>query len=82
MNPEEAVRAQRDLGARHAIGIHFGTFQLTAEDFDQPVKDLRRALAHSPGQPGPFRAVAEGRTQFFRFERRLPAGGATRASAR
>jgi L-ascorbate metabolism protein UlaG (beta-lactamase superfamily) len=29
MNPAEAVRAHRVLGARHSIGMHFGTFQLT-----------------------------------------------------
>ena len=43
MNPAEAVRAHRDLGSRRSIGMHFGTFQLSAEAIDQPVRDLDRA---------------------------------------
>src|SRR5579864_4527395 len=34
MNPDEAVQAHRDLGAAASIGMHFGTFQLTAEGID------------------------------------------------
>jgi L-ascorbate metabolism protein UlaG (beta-lactamase superfamily) len=44
MNPAEAVRAHRDLGAKHSIGMHFGTFQLSPEAIDQPQADLRAAL--------------------------------------
>lgn len=43
MNPEDAVHAHRDLGARRSIGIHFETFQLTAEGRDQPRQDLAAA---------------------------------------
>jgi hypothetical protein len=27
LNPEEAVRAHRELRSEYSIGIHFGTFQ-------------------------------------------------------
>jgi L-ascorbate metabolism protein UlaG (beta-lactamase superfamily) len=67
LSPEEAVRAQRELGARAAVAIHFGTFQLSAEDFDQPVADLKRALAAAEERPGPFLALPEGHTTLFRF---------------
>ena len=30
MNPEDAVQAHLDLEAERSIGMHFGTFQLTA----------------------------------------------------
>jgi L-ascorbate metabolism protein UlaG (beta-lactamase superfamily) len=43
MDPWEAVQAHRDLEARKSIGMHFGTFRLTAEGIDEPVA----ALAHA-----------------------------------
>lgn len=44
MNPEEAVQASLDLGARQSIGIHYGTFQLTYEGIDAPPLALTEAL--------------------------------------
>lgn len=40
MNPEDAVQAHIDLSAVQSIGMHFGTFQLTDEGIDDPVKEL------------------------------------------
>jgi N-acyl-phosphatidylethanolamine-hydrolysing phospholipase D len=36
MNPEEAMRAALDVGAVRAIGVHYGTFDLTDEPLDEP----------------------------------------------
>jgi len=36
INPEEAVRAFGDLGAREFVAMHWGTFQLTDEPLDEP----------------------------------------------
>ena len=44
MNPDEAVQAHLDVGARVSIGMHFGTFQLTDEAIDEPLLALGRAL--------------------------------------
>jgi L-ascorbate metabolism protein UlaG (beta-lactamase superfamily) len=40
MAPDEAVRAHEILGAKTSIAIHHGTFQLTDEGIDAPVKEL------------------------------------------
>ena len=44
MDPDEAVQAFLDLQARRAVGMHFGTFQLTGEPIDEPSKKLKAAL--------------------------------------
>lgn len=44
LNPEDAVLAHIDLNAALSIGMHFGTFQLTDEGYDQPINDLKHAL--------------------------------------
>lgn len=47
MNPEEAVKAFKDLQTHSALGIHHGTFQLTDEAVDAPVTALAQALKNS-----------------------------------
>jgi L-ascorbate metabolism protein UlaG (beta-lactamase superfamily) len=66
MNPAEAVRAHRDLGSKQSVGMHFGTFQLTTEGIDQPLTDLRRALAESGVPASEFITLHEGETRIYR----------------
>jgi len=42
MNPNEALEAFLDTGARHMVPIHFGTFRLSAEKLKEPVESLSR----------------------------------------
>tara|TARA_Y100000590_G_scaffold470711_1_gene668183 strand:+ start:41125 stop:42138 length:1014 start_codon:yes stop_codon:yes gene_type:complete len=44
INPEEAVKGHLELGSKHSVGIHFGTFQLTDEGRDEPIKALMNSL--------------------------------------
>lgn len=43
LNPTEAVQAHQDLHARLSIGMHYGTFQLSAEPREEPVQRLASA---------------------------------------
>jgi L-ascorbate metabolism protein UlaG (beta-lactamase superfamily) len=45
MNPEEAVQAFLDLGARRLVAMHWGTFKLTDEPLDEPPRRLRQEWA-------------------------------------
>lgn len=45
VNPDEAVRILQDVGAERALGIHWGTFQLTDEPREEPVLGLSAALS-------------------------------------
>jgi L-ascorbate metabolism protein UlaG (beta-lactamase superfamily) len=60
MNPAEAVKAHLDLEASESVGMHFGTFQLTTEGIDEPVRALEAACrARNISQPR-FRTLAFG----------------------
>jgi len=43
MNPAEAVQAHLDLEASGSVGMHFGTFQMTTEGIDEPLRALEDA---------------------------------------
>ncbi len=60
MNPSDAVSAFRTLGARSALGYHWGTFRLTDEGIDQPVHDLTVALKEEGIPPQRFVAMRPG----------------------
>ena len=68
MNPHEAVEAHLALGARRSIGMHFGTFQLTDEAIDAPLRALdaaRQAL-----KVDAFETLGFGETGVFELEGR------------
>lgn len=59
-NPEEAVRIHRVLEARRSVGMHWGTFPLTDEGWDEPVEALGVALAGAGLEPETFLALGPG----------------------
>ena len=65
MNPEEAVKTHTLVKSGLSIGMHFGTFNLTDETFEQPLIDLRIALEKY--QVSNFEIMTEGQTRKFSF---------------
>lgn len=59
-NPAEAVDGFRISGARHAVGHHWGTFQLTNESREEPSKLLVKALRDADIKEDRFRPLAPG----------------------
>jgi L-ascorbate metabolism protein UlaG (beta-lactamase superfamily) len=62
VNPAEAVQAFLDLDAAEAIGMHHGTFQLTNEGIDEPVRALEEALRGHGIPASRFRTIDFGAT--------------------
>ena len=60
VNPEEAVRVFNDLGAKKAIGIHWGTFKLTLEPMIEPPLRLQKALKNNGVPEEKFRVLSHG----------------------
>ena len=65
MNPAEAIRAHQELEARVSIAMHFGTFQLTTEGIDEPIRALEQARAAQQLPESAFRALAFGETEYI-----------------
>lgn len=58
--PHESVRIFEDVGAQQAIGMHWGTFQLTNEARNDPRDHLHASLASAGIDKNRFRALEPG----------------------
>jgi L-ascorbate metabolism protein UlaG (beta-lactamase superfamily) len=65
LNPEQAVRSHIDLGSLRSLAMHFGTFQLSDEGIDEPVRDLNAALEKHEIPATNFRVLELGQTLSF-----------------
>ena len=64
MNPEEAVRAFRDLRARWLVPMHWGSFRLGLEPMEEPLARLRSAAA-TAGLESRLAVLEEGMARVF-----------------
>ena len=65
MDPEEAWQAAVALGARRAVAMHYGTFDLSDEPLAEPPRRFRAAAAQT-GEPAPTAWIlAVGETRAF-----------------
>lgn len=62
MNPEESVRVFEILNPRMALGMHWGTFQLTFEAIDDPPRRLAAATRARGIKDGRFVTTEVGRS--------------------
>lgn len=60
IGPDQAVTAFQQLSAGFALGVHWGTFELTSETIDEPREHLSLALAAAQIDPLRFRAIEAG----------------------
>ena len=63
VNPVEAVAIHKDIGSRWSLGIHWGTFPLTAESPLSPLKNLEQALEQAGLPQEVFITLALGETR-------------------
>ena len=60
MNPAEAVQAHLDLGGPDSVAMHYGTFQLTNEGIDEPIRALEAARSAHGVPAARFRTLEVG----------------------
>lgn len=65
VNPREAVTLHREVGARHSIAVHWGTFNLSDEALDQPPRDLAAARRAAGVADDAFEVLAIGQTRWL-----------------
>jgi len=65
VDPSEAVKIHRELGARRSIGMHWGTFQLSDEPMGAPRVELHQALEAAGITDDAFTTMAFGETRIY-----------------
>lgn len=65
IGPPDAVRVHQDVRSEQSVAIHFGTFPLADDGADEPVSDLKKALAAQQIDAARFRALKNGESVNF-----------------
>lgn len=67
VDPAEAIQLHRDIGARQSIGMHWGTFELSAEPIMQPAERIAEAQKQGLVQADEFFTLPVGATYLVRL---------------
>jgi len=65
VDPSEAVQIHQDIGASRSMGVHWGTFLLSAEQVDAPSRALAAALKKANLDPDAMTTFAIGETRHY-----------------
>ncbi|MDX1496163.1 MAG: MBL fold metallo-hydrolase [Salinisphaeraceae bacterium] len=63
VTPEEAIKIHQDVGSRHSVGMHWGTFRLTVEPMDEPPQRMASARANAGIAEKDFVVMQHGETR-------------------
>jgi N-acyl-phosphatidylethanolamine-hydrolysing phospholipase D len=69
VDPNEAIQMHRDLKSKFSIGMHWGTFPLTAEPAIEPMDQLKKLVKNLGLNENEFITIAIGET--FRINQRI-----------
>lgn len=73
-NPEEALFIHRDIRSMQSLAIHWGTFPLSAEAWNQPVLDLGKAKRKHGFKSTEFVGCRQGETFLIPFRQHSKTG--------
>ena len=62
-NPEEAAKIHKDLGAKLSVAMHWGTFALTDEPFEEPPVRFRKAMEAQGATDKDYWVMGHGETR-------------------
>ena len=79
LDPTQAVQAYKDLGAKRAVALHWGSFDLSTETIDAARTELPKAVAAAGVSPDDFLVMQNGETAIWRVEKAPDLAGSSRA---
>lgn len=67
-DPVGSVKIMVELRAKQAVGVHWGTWMMSDETYDSPLRDLRKAITLILGDSQRFKTVPMGRTLIIKSD--------------
>lgn len=60
MDPAEAIKFHKDMGAKNSLAMHHDTFRLSLEPYGEPEAKLKELIHNDPSFPGVFWVMKAG----------------------